>query len=1169
MVTSATKRGFLKTRSALLIVGAVFLLSRAVPAAGKTDLTLPLGRSAYQTNEAVHLVVVRSAEKSLPAGPLVLAVAGDDGSELSFDLAVPAVAAVGARAAATEHLYLNARLLRPGRYGITATVDGSAARTTIDVFSHVRRSSYRLVNWGRAKGKHQLAEGEDSLGFNLFYGHYASDKESNFIRAGVDFMRCCTMSGGHQMDLRSECDWSDPYVIRGGAVRVVRQALADRTRPNVSGVHFYDEPGLTWRKDPATGKMTPHGLPSQIRGYESAFGVKPLGYREVDPKNPDHVARWRHFARWKLGFMDSAWKVSQFGVSYVRPDYLSVTQSQYGFTAFTDGYYFNVARSLPIVSGHGGYHDYGLMLFNPSYMLEFARARDLAKPCWYLPCWYGSTTSEQFRLEQYLAFQTGIQGLITPPDIDPYEPHRKPAADGVVETNKIAARLGTIFNTMAVTRPPVAVLYSLSHSIRLQTNDRSFNYAHADDHVKTMGYVYLAGKITQRQFFPVVEEDIVDGTLAAHHKAVIIPDVDYLPPKVLTALEAFAADGGMVLLAGKCEVKIKGAVDLGIKPRLADQEIVDKLIKARKYNEMVPYVTLGKQLNCIRPLAEALDTRLKKAGIGPIFSCDNPGIVATRQAAGDVEYLFAVNAAIDRNGPRLNTQPAAAKIALSDDGRSVYDAVLGGKARVFVKEGGKLRAAIRFGPGQMRVFARTARPIGSIRASTPVIKRDYTLTETPLSVEIGAVLLGADGGAISGSVPLRISVTDPLGAVRYDLYRATRLGMLTLTLPLAANDTAGKWTVSIRELLAGTESKTAFELRPVLRCAALAGRKTRAIHFGRDRDNIFRFFRVHRKVTIATGSGDYNHPAAERLAKILEPWGVKCTIAKAADLNKPRDIPEKAVATWVGLEFGRVATKKPKSIARVGFAVDGPVILLGTPADNPLIAHLLKRNFLPYTPMQDLFPGRGRGMLAWQRDGIGHGIESVTIIAHDPAGMAEAVGTLYEAQAGIEPLTALQLPLANKISQAAKADISPEAKLLWQVNLPDRAAAMKVIGDKLTVLTWDRSVTTIDTKGRPGKPAALNAATYAKKLLELKPAPEQAAAKLARDNPVSGRIVKHAATGGKLTAIAYWGGLVRIVDAKGKCLATRQCRHDIAALTWFGDTFAVALSDGRVIGVTK
>jgi len=66
------------------------------------------------------------------------------------------------------------------------------------------------------------------------------------MRAGVDFMSNCTMSGAHQMDLRMECDWSDPYVTRGGTVRVVRRAFQDRTRGNVPGVHFYDEPGLTW-----------------------------------------------------------------------------------------------------------------------------------------------------------------------------------------------------------------------------------------------------------------------------------------------------------------------------------------------------------------------------------------------------------------------------------------------------------------------------------------------------------------------------------------------------------------------------------------------------------------------------------------------------------------------------------------------------------------------------------------------------------------------------------------------------------------------------------------------------------------------------------------------------------------------------------------------------------
>ena len=53
-----------------------------------------------------------------------------------------------------------------------------------------------------------------------------------------------------------------------------------------------------------------------------------------------------------------------------------------------------------MVSGHGGYHDFGPGYFNPSYFLECARARDFLKPNWYLPTWYGNTTSDQLRLEQ-------------------------------------------------------------------------------------------------------------------------------------------------------------------------------------------------------------------------------------------------------------------------------------------------------------------------------------------------------------------------------------------------------------------------------------------------------------------------------------------------------------------------------------------------------------------------------------------------------------------------------------------------------------------------------------------------------------------------------------------------------------------------------------------------
>ena len=73
--------------------------------------------------------------------------------------------------------------------------------------------------------------------------------------------------------------------------------------------------------------------------------------------------------------------------------------------------------------------------------------------------------------------------------------------------------------------------------------------------------------------------------------------------------------------------------------------------------------------------------------------------------------------------------------------------------------------------------------------------------------------------------------------------------------------------------------------------------------------------------------------------------------------------------------------------------------------NNEIIAFLLKNRFLPYTPEAGKLPGGGRGMFAWQRDGVGAGQESITLIAHDAEGMAEAVGSFYEAVAGIDPLT--------------------------------------------------------------------------------------------------------------------------------------------------------------------
>ena len=472
-----------------------------------------------------------------------------------------------------------------------------------------------------------------------------------------------------------------------------------------------------------------------------------------------------------------------------------------------------------------------------------------------------------------------------------------------------------------------------------------------------------------------------------------------------------------MLLTGDSTVSIKGAKKLDVKPRMPDQEKIDELMKAKKYNDLGPYTTTGKFFEGAAPLAKAIKAELDKIGVKPPLECDVPSIIVTRQAAGDVEYVFAVNATYDgAKGEKNALRATKAKLRIGgappgEKGTQVYDALVGGPVPKLKSDGnGSLTGEFRFGPGQMRVFARVLRPIHQIVVTMPVVTRDLSREKDPIRVEFAASLVNRDNVIINSSVPFRVEVTDPLGAMRYELYRATKLGQLQVTLPLAANDPAGKWMVRLTNLLDNEDLWTSFTYAPPARAPAVAGATHRAVYFGNDLDNIFRFARLHRQVTIVKGTALYHAAAAERLVKILDPWGVKCQVVDAATAGKARTLTEEEAKTWVGLGFGKAKPGADNPVSQVGFAVQGDVILLGNPEDNTLIKYLNDNKFLPYAPKAGTFPGAGRGMVAWQRDGVGHGQESVTLIAHDADGLSEAVGTFYEAVAGLDPLTKWALP---------------------------------------------------------------------------------------------------------------------------------------------------------------
>jgi hypothetical protein len=684
---------------------------------------------------------------------------------------------------------------------------------------------------------------------------------------------------------------------------------------------------------------------------------------------------------------------------------------------------------------------------------------------------------------------------------------------------------------------------------------------------------------------------VLDGTLAADHHVVILTGIDYLDPNVLKALEEFAASGRRVLLTADCTVSIKGATALDVLPRMPDQEKIDELAKAGKYNELGPYTTVAKYIDGAMPLAKAIKKEVHDLAWGvatdpeaprmyyPTLYSSVPTIVVTRQAAGDLQYLFAVNATPDRSakdekGNPLGNALAAveAKIGVSGIG-TTYDAVTGGAVKIArdtsgpdTPDGGG-GTVFRFGPGQMRVWALTERPIGGVKVATPVVTREMVREEMPIRLSIAAILLDDKGGVLSGSAPLRVQVIDPQGATRYDLCRATKHGQLALELPLAANEVLGTWQVVVRDLLANTEDRAKFVFSRIPHAQSLTGSTPRAVYAANDRDNAFRFARTHHDVTLVAVKSAFNQAAAERLTKALAPWGVRCRTMPVDEAAKSRRLSEDEARTWVGLPYAGSGHIKPgggNSPSIAGFALSGPVILVGNPEDHPIIKFLLMEKFLPYTPDAAKFPGPGRGMLAWQRDGVGPGQESITLIAYDEAGMAEAVGSFYEAVAGIEPLTKWTLPNRSTIKLAHVPESVPELKAEWTATLPDRVTG---ISSDMKALTHDQSVTVLDGNGKAKSSESLSAADYQKLLTTIATKTDAAAISAAQKQCGPQRLVKFVVKHGERSAIAYWGGTLELRDAAGAVKTRNHLPQDVTALTSADKQLLVGLADGRVMAL--
>jgi hypothetical protein len=210
-------------------------------------------------------------------------------------------------------------------------------------------------------------------------------------------------------------------------------------------------------------------------------------------------------------------------------------------------------------------------------------------------------------------------------------------------------------------------------------------------------------------------------------------------------------------------------------------------------------------------------------------------------------------------------------------------------------------------------------------------------------------------------------------------------------------------------------------------------------------------------------------------------------------------------------------------------------------------------------------------MLAWQLGGVGPGQESITLIAYDEAGMAEAVGSFSEAVAGIEPLTTWELPVAATLSPATPSPAAeqgrvPELKTAWSVMLPDRVTG---ISPDLRAISHDQSLTTLGPDKKPSRSEPLAAAEYAKQLASMATKPDAAGIAAGQKQSGPGRLVKFVVKHGDLSAIAYWGGTLELHSPAGTVVARSRLPQDVTALTSTDKLLLVGLADGRVLALAR
>lgn len=765
-----------------------------------------------------------------------------------------------------------------------------------------------------------------------------------------------TLAGQHQPD-GGQNDWSDPEVIESLQYRAKHLAQYLRPFGGFLGVHYADEPGLTYGIETPDGKR--YDLGAQTPGPNDYMGpmaveIQRNQYTQITGKDaPDwrkplaNIDRFVDFNRWRSTILGDVFAQTTSSIKEIDPRLIGYGQV-YEWAALSDGCYPpEEAKGVDVLSTHA-YPDRQLGIWYPAHETDAMRSGAWNKPLWMMPTWLGLMPPDGVRACVYSTLARKVEGIVWPLDWMQTWPQAKEVAQRILPIS------GMLLQTQKL-HDEVGIFHSRDQHIYDFARDVTNNWG-GRDYVGRLNTAWLMALAAQYPTTRVEEEDLFAGR-ANVHKVLLAPGLTYAQPQTIQALEKYIAGGGTVLLDGTSTVEIHGAKKLPFafadwynSARPGTPEYHDWTDRKRFDEFVMPHV---------KELAAELATNAK-----PVAKCDNPQFMVTLQGADKGRYLWVVNMAqedkrddeTDKAHPLPHyLVPASAMVTFPEGVYAAYDVFAG-------KSLDSHTVTLHLDKGDARLYALLPNAIANV-----TVKAEWKAPQFDITAGVSG-----KNGVIDAVIPLAVTLTAPDGKVFRQCYRATQHGLFHEELPLGLSAAEGSWTVTVTELLSGKTMTQPVVVTPTGRAFATST-PVELI----DIDNYPTSLTWDKgDVLVLYGDGPAKG-AALKLTALLLARGVPIAADEAAKYLKERPTTPHTCNLLMG--------------AGAPLAIDKQVILVGNRENNKLIARLVDQYQLTPRPISKDYPGPSRALIYWTQGMFGLHHDILTIYADDVFGLEKAV----------------------------------------------------------------------------------------------------------------------------------------------------------------------------------